>query len=102
MLFAPHARHDDDQAGHRADDNRVNERLEQGDDAFRNRFVRLRGCVRNRRGALTGFIREQPAPNTPHHGDEQSTNAGAGDACSGIECLAEDQTKRRQDVARIH
>jgi membrane protein len=83
------ARDVDDQRRHRADHDRVDERLEQGHDAFANGVVGSRRRVRNRRGSGARLVRERRALKPDHqHPDEPAVRR------IWRECLRHDRDQR--------
>ena len=93
----PDTRRDDDQRGERADDDRVDEGLEQRDDALRDRLVGLGGSVGDRCGTLAGLVGEQAAPHAPHHRHHEDAHPGAGNARCRIERFTEDEQEAGND-----
>ncbi len=73
---------DDDHEGrHRADNDRVDERFEQGDDALLDGVLGLRRRVSDGRGTHTGFVRERRTLEALDQHTDQATVGGV--RCEG-------------------
>ena len=101
-VAAEGAGHDDHQAGDGADDNGVDERLQQSATTPSDTGSSvLRGGMGDRRRALPRFVGEQAAPHSPHHGDDERLRRRCRQPPrSGLNASLDDQRKGRQDPPR--
>ena len=75
--------------GDGADNDGVDERFQQRDDSFADRFVRLGGRVGDRRRSDAGFVAEHRSLDPDHQHAQESTVGGI-----RRECLANDRRHR--------
>ena len=89
VRVAPGAGHDDHERGRRADDDRVDEGLEQGDHALANRLFGARRRVGDRGRPDARLVAEGGAPEALDQRPDESAEAGL-----EAEGLADDQGER--------
>ena len=99
---AEDARGEDHERGDRADDQRVDDRAQHGDEALVDRVLDLGGGVRNRRRALTGFVREDAACDAFLHGQHQQADRDTGAGAVEAEGPFEDHGESARDRVEVH
>jgi len=101
MFFVPNTGRNDDQRGHRADDQRIDQRFEHGHRAFAHRLIGLGGGVRDGRRTLAGFVGKEATFYAPQQRDADDARDRAADGRRRIKGAGDDEHESARDLVGV-